>query len=59
MTINFGSAKDNDKERLMYLKSDNIQIMINDKADQVIEQLFQSLLSRLIVFIYYSINVIK
>ena len=33
--------------------------MINDKADEVIEQLFQSLLSRLIVFIYYSINVIK
>ena len=29
----------------MYSKSDNIEIMINDKADEVIEELFQSLLS--------------
>ena len=28
----------------MYSKSDNIEIMINDKADEVIEELFQSLL---------------
>ena len=30
----------------MYLKSNKIEIMINDKADKVIEELFQSLLSR-------------
>ena len=30
----------------MHSKSDNIEIMINDKADEVIEELFQSLLSR-------------
>ena len=29
----------------MYSKSDNIEIMINDKADEVIEELFPSLLS--------------
>ena len=29
----------------MYSKSDNIEIMINDKADEVIEELFLSLLS--------------
>ena len=29
----------------MHLKSDNIEIMIDDKADQVIEELFQSLFS--------------
>ena len=29
----------------MYSKSDNIEIMINDKADEVIKELFQSLLS--------------
>ena len=27
----------------MYSKSDNIEIMINDKADEVIEKLFESL----------------
>ena len=30
----------------MHSKSDNIKIMINDKADEVIEELFQSLLSK-------------
>ena len=33
------SSKDNNKERQMYSKSD-------DKADEVIEEFFQSLLSR-------------
>ena len=45
-TINFMSSKDNDEEGMMHSKSDNIEIMINDKADEVIERLFQSLLSR-------------
>ena len=30
----------------MHSKSNYIEIMINDKADEVIEELFQSLLSR-------------
>ena len=30
----------------MHSKSDNIQIMINEKADEVVEERFQSLLSR-------------
>ena len=30
----------------MHSKIDNIEIMINDKADEVIEELFQSFLSR-------------
>ena len=38
--------KDNDEERDMHSKSDNIEIMMNDKADEVIEELFKSLLSR-------------
>ena len=38
--------KDADEERVMHSKSDNIELMINDKADEVIEQLFQSLLLR-------------
>ena len=30
----------------MHSKNDNIEIMMNDKADEVIDELFQSLLSR-------------
>ena len=30
----------------MHSKSDNIEIMINDKADEVVEELFQSFFSR-------------
>ena len=30
----------------MYSKSDNIELMISDKADEIIEDFFQSLLSR-------------
>ena len=38
-------SKDNNEERVMHSNSDNIEIMINDKADEVTEELFQSLLS--------------
>ena len=37
--------KDNDGQRVMHSKSDNIEIKINDKRDEVIEKNFQSLLS--------------
>ena len=37
--------KDNDGQRVMHSKSDNIEIKINDKRDEVIEKIFQSLLS--------------
>ena len=36
------SSKDNDEESVMHLKRDNIEIMINEKANEVIEELFQS-----------------
>ena len=39
------SSKDNDEERVMYSKSDNIDLIINDKPDEVTQELFQSLLS--------------
>ena len=59
---------------MIHSKNDNIKIMINDKADEVTEELFQSLLSRyqiglersikvvilyLIELIYCIVNVIK
>ena len=40
---NFISSIDNDEERIMHSKSDNIEIMINDEADEVIKELFGSL----------------
>ena len=46
MAINFISPKDIDEELVMHSKSGNIEIMINDKANEVIEELFQSLHSR-------------
>ena len=40
------SYRNNDEECVTHSKSDNIEIMINYKTDEVIEELFQSLLSR-------------
>ena len=41
MTINFISCKDdNDEERVMHSKSDNIEIMISDEADEAVKNTF-------------------
>ena len=40
------SSKDNHEEHVIHSKSDSIEIMVNDKADEVIEEHFQSLLSK-------------
>ena len=34
------SSKDNDEERLMHSRSDKIDLMINDKENEIIEKLF-------------------
>ena len=44
--INLISFKDNDEERKMHSKSNDINITINAKADEILEELFESLLSR-------------
>ena len=46
IAINFMSSKGTDEEGLMHSESDSIEIVINDKADKVIEEIFQSLFSR-------------
>ena len=47
ITINLISSKDdNDEDLEMHSKSDNIEIMINDEADEVIEELVESLKKR-------------
>ena len=37
------SSLDNDEERVVHPKSDKIEIMINDEAEEIIEELFDSL----------------
>ena len=43
---NFISSIDNDEEHVMHSTSDHNEIMINDKADEVITELFDSLKDR-------------
>ena len=40
------SSKDYNEERVTHSKSDKVEIMINNKADRVIEELSQSFFSR-------------
>ena len=74
MKINFISFKDNNAEHVMHSKSYRKEIMIKDKADEIAEELFESLLNRyqnnlenrltivslsLIIVIYCITNVIR
>ena len=47
VTINLISFKDNNEGRVTHSKSDNIKIIINDKADKGIEELFDSLIENI------------
>ena len=73
MKINFISSTDIDKEHVMHSESDNIKIMINDEADKVKKEPYDSVkpicqnnlksmsvvsLSS-IMFTYCNMNVIK
>ena len=44
MQINFISHKDSKETRSMYTKSRNIKIMEGNKTDEIIDELFESLL---------------
>ena len=46
MTINFISSKDFDDIRNMHTKSHNIEIMMVSKTDDIIKELFESLLQK-------------
>ena len=43
---NFVSSIDNNEEHVMHSKCNNIEILINDEADEVIKELFDSLKNR-------------
>ena len=68
IAINFITSKDNDKEWVIHSNSDNIKFMIYDKADEVIEELFEDIrldckqqwkVVILKIFIYCITNVLK
>ena len=44
MSINFISFKDSDETPNMRTKSENIEIMMGSETDEIIEELFKSLL---------------
>ena len=46
MSINFISSKDSDKTRNMHTKSNNIELMVGSETDEIIKELFKSLLQR-------------
>ena len=46
MKVNFMSSKDNVNKRLMNSKSDNKKIMIDNETDEIMTQIFSSLLHR-------------
>ena len=46
MSINFISSKDSDETHNMHTKSNNIEIMVGGETDEIIEELFKSLLQR-------------
>ena len=46
IAINFLSSKDTDKKRVVHSNNDNIEKMTYDKADEVIEECFESVLKR-------------
>ena len=46
IAINFNSSKDSDETRAMHSKSNNVEIMIGSKTNEIIEELCKSLLQR-------------
>ena len=46
IVIKFISSKDSNETRIMHSKSDNVEIMEVSKTDEIIEELFESLLKR-------------
>ena len=46
MIVNFISSKDSDEICTMHTKSNNIEIMMGSETDEIIKELFESLLQR-------------
>ena len=46
MSTNFNSSKDSDETRTTHTKSDNIEILLGSETDEIIEELFETLLQK-------------
>ena len=46
MAINFISSKDSEETRTMHAKSNNVEIMMGSKTDEIIAELFKSFLQK-------------
>ena len=46
MAINFTSSKDSDETHAMHTKSDSIEFLIGNETNEIVEELFDSLLQR-------------
>ena len=46
MATKFISSKDSDETRTMHAKSNNVEIMMSSKTDEIIEELFESFLQK-------------
>ena len=46
IAITFISSKNSNETRIVHSESDNIEIMMSSKTDEIIEELFESLLQR-------------
>ena len=46
LTISFVSSKDFKETHITYTNSDNIDVMIGSETDEIIEELFESILKR-------------
>ena len=44
MAINFISSKESDETRAMHAKSNNVEIMMGSKTNEIIKELFKSFL---------------
>ena len=46
MEIQFFTSEDSNETRTMYTRSDDIEIMMGNEKDEIIEELFESLLKK-------------
>ena len=46
MAINFISSKDSDETRTTHTKSNNVEVMMGSETDEIIKELFKSILQR-------------
>ena len=57
IAVSLSSSKNSNKFRTLHSKSDNIEIMIGSETNEIIDELFDSLLQKKLI--YCTINVLN